>query len=380
MSVLDKLMDKLSAMDENSLRAYALRLFKEKNFVNDIFNTLSEGVIVIDKQLKMTHYNNAAVELLGLPNDIKDVRISQILQSIDWKSLISSDLNEWEKISRQEIEIFYPSRKILSFYLIPHVDAEFATIILDDITELRKKRLSELETEKVNVISLLAASVAHEIGNPLNSISLHLQLISRELEDDSFDKNELLDLVNIAKDEVTRLDSIISQFLTAVRPTKTDKKLIDIKDLLIESLKFMKDEISNRAVNIKCDWPDVLPQIEGDRNQLKQVFFNILKNAIQAMPEGGDLDIYCSYDDDFSEIKFSDSGEGIDIDKLNKMFRSYYTTKAKGTGLGLMIVERIIREHNAEFAINSSLGEGTDFVIRFPRHDRKLRMLEEPQF
>ncbi len=376
MSVLDHLMNKLSVMDENSLRAYAVRLFKEKNFVTEIFNTISESVIVIDKKLQITHCNESAIDLLGLPKDLKDVRISQFLQSIDWKNLVSLDLCEWVKISRQEIEVFYPSRKILNFYLIPHIDADYATIILSDITDLRKKRLSELESEKVNVISLLAASVAHEIGNPLNSISLHLQLMTRELEDESFDKNELIDLVKIASDEVTRLDSIISQFLTAVRPTKPDKKLLDIKELLIESLKFMKEEISNRSVNVKCDWPDTLPQIEGDKDQLKQVFFNILKNAIQSMPEGGDLNITCSYNDDFTEINFSDSGEGIDIEQLNKMFKSYYTTKAKGTGLGLMIVERIIREHNAEFAINSSVMAGTDFIIKFPRHDRRVRMLD----
>jgi signal transduction histidine kinase len=153
---------------------------------------------------------------------------------------------------------------------------------------------------------------------------------------------------------------------------------LDIKECIVEALNFMKQEIQDRSVKVKCSWPDILPKISGDVDQLKQAFYNILKNALQAMPEGGEINISCSFDDEELEITFADNGSGIEAENISSIFEPYYTTKSNGSGLGLMIIERIFREHGAELAIESSPGKGTEFIIRFPRGNRRMRVLPAP--
>jgi signal transduction histidine kinase len=367
-------------MDSSNIQAYILRLFKEKGLLETVFNAIHEGVIVIDRKLKIRYFNSAAKNLLGLPEDVSKLRISQLLRDVDWRKILLEDLDEWYKLSRQEIEILYPTKRIVQFYLVPHRDGgDFATVILRDVTEMREKELSELESEKLQAISLLAAGVAHEIGNPLNSLSLHLQLLQRRLNDEQIDREEAMELIGVAKEEVERLDAIITQFLSAVRPARPRMESIDIKEVIVESLNFMRHEIENRNVEVKCSWPEALPEIAGDSSQLKQAFYNLLKNALQAMPEGGSIDIRCSYDDLSVELSIGDTGKGISPEDMNKIFEPYYTSKEKGSGIGLMIVDRIAREHGAELSVDSASDKGAVFTIRFPRKNRRMRVLSEPK-
>lgn len=376
---LDRFIQKLDNMESNSIQAYILRLSKEKGFMDTVFNTIREGIIVIDRKLRIRYYNKAAKELLGLPEDLSKLRISSLLRDIDWKKLLQEDEEEWYRVSRQEIEILYPKRSIIQFYLVPNEGSGGnATVILNDVTESREKTKSEMESEKLNMVSLLAAGVAHEIGNPLNSLYLHLQCLQRQFSSGSVDINEAKDLLNISKSEVERLDSIITQFLSALRPAKPDIRTVDIKELIIESLNFMRSEIENRSVKVKCTWPDFLPKIQGDSAQLKQAFYNILKNSMQAMPEGGKIEIHCSFDEDHVKLSFVDTGKGIKPEDIGKIFEPYHSSKKNGSGLGLMIVERIIREHGAELSLDSTPGKGTVFTIRFPLHVKRMRVLPAP--
>lgn len=376
---LDRFIQKLDNMESNSIQAYILRLSKEKGFMETVFNTIREGIIVIDRKLRIRYYNKAAKELLGLPEDLSKLRISSLLRDIDWKKLLDEDEEEWYRVSRQEIEIIYPKRRILQFYLVPNEgNGGNATVILNDVTESREKSKSESESERLNMVSLLAAGVAHEIGNPLNSLYLHLQCLQRQFTAQKIDVEEVKDLLNISKSEVERLDSIITQFLSALRPAKPDIRPVDIKETIIESLNFMRSEIENRSVKVKCTWPDFLPKVQGDSAQLKQAFYNILKNSMQAMPEGGKIEILCSFDEDHVKLSFVDTGKGINPEDISKIFEPYHSSKKNGSGLGLMIVERIIREHGAELSLDSTPGKGTVFTIRFPLHAKRMRVLPAP--
>lgn len=374
---LDRLIGRLDSLDANNIQAYILRLSREKGFLDTIFNAIHEGVLVIDRRLKICYANKAAAMFLGLPENIEDTRISQFLRGVDWKLILKQDENEWYRISRQEIEVFYPHRRILNFYIVPHEgNRGEATVILRDVTELRDKTENQLESERFNSISLLAAGVAHEIGNPLNSLSLHLQLLQRQLKGgEELDSEECLELVDVARSEVERLDSIITQFLTAVRPRKIELAALNIKSLIVEALKFMRQEIEGRSIKVKCDWPDFLPNISGDMDQLKQAFYNIFKNAIQAMPHGGTINVTCVNEEDFVVIAIGDTGTGISPEKIGEIFDPYFTTKKEGSGLGLMIVERILRDHAAEFVVESEPGKGTVFTMKFPLHGKRMRLL-----
>jgi len=375
---LDKLISRLDSLDSNNMQAFILHLVKDKGFLETIFNTIKEGIVVIDRTLQIQYTNKSAADMLGIPDNINEQKISKFLREIDWKRILQEDEEEWYRISRQDVKVLYPKRRILNFYIVPHEDdQELATIILNDITESRLSALENFESEKTELISMLAASVAHEIGNPLNSLNIHLQLLERHCRgtDEKPADDEALDMINIAKNEVKRLDLIIAQFLSAIRPTKPNMEKLDLKELVIATLNFMKNEIKDRSIMVHCEWPDVMPDIPGDSNQLKQAVYNLIKNASQAMPEGGRIDIICTADEDNLRLSISDTGCGISAKDMGNIFEPYFTRKQTGTGLGLMIVERIIREHGAELAVESEPGKGTVFRINFPLHSQRVKLL-----
>ena len=378
--LLERLVSRINVMDTNSAQRFIMQLAKEKGFLETIFNTVHEGILIIDRSLKIKYFNQQASEMLGLPENISSVRISQFIQGVNWKKILGQDREEWQKISRHEIEIRYPEQRIVQFYLVPHEkNHQLASLILIDVTQNRNETIEQIESQKLQAISMLAASVAHELGNPLNSLSLHLQLLEREIEDDSLDKEEALELIATARNEISRLDVIVKQFLTSIRPGKPVMEMTDIKKVIIESLNFMRQEIENRKILIKCDWPDFMPQIKADSNLLKQAIYNILKNSIQAMQEKGKISISCSHNNGIIEIIFTDTGPGISQEEIGSVFQPFHTSKQTGSGLGLMIVEKIIREHGADLAIETEPGKGTSIIIKFYIHGRRVQFLPESE-
>jgi PAS domain S-box-containing protein len=376
-SFLDRFIERVDSMDANSLQAYILHLSREKGFFETIFNAVEEGILVIDRRLRIRYHNQAAKELLGLPEDLEKIRLSQFLQNIDWYRILKQDEVEWTRMSRQEIEIIYPKHRYLQFYLVPHAeDGSFATVILRDITESRQRTIQELETETSNYVSMLAGEVAHEIGNPLNSLYLNLQLLNRMFESDKQpDIEESGEMLKACRGEVERLDNIINQFLHAIRPGEAKLAELDINDVIIDTLTFMQREIETKDISVKCNWQKILPKIFGDVSQLKQAFFNILRNAVQAMPQGGEIVINSFYDDDYVILEFIDTGEGISVDELKHMFEPFKSFKKGGTGLGMMIIERVLRAHGAEMSVDTKEGEGTAIIIKFPRPGKRIRVL-----
>ena len=184
--------------------------------------------------------------------------------------------------------------------------------------------------------------------------------------------------VDEARTEVERLDAIINQFLRALRPGHPVFEPLDLKSLVLESLNFMKQEITDRKIQLEFYWGENVPQVNGDPGQLKQAFYNLVRNAMQAMPSGGSLTIRCTADDAFVMLSVSDSGCGIKPENMQKIFKPFFTTKNAGTGLGLMIVERIVREHGGALAVDSRENVGTTFTISLPRRVRLVRGLPAP--
>ena len=281
-SFLDSLISKLDNLDSNNMQAFILRLVKKKGFLETIFNTIKEGIVVIDRYLNIQYTNQSATDMLGFPSNIYEQKVSKFLRDIDWKRILQEDEEEWYRISRQEVKVLYPRRRILNFYIVPHADDQgLATIILNDVTESRLSELEHFESEKIRLMSMLAAGVAHEIGNPLNSLNIHLQLLERHHKeaDKKLSDDEVLEIISVAKGEVQRLDLIITQFLSAIRPTKPNMGKFDLKALVTATLNFMNNEIEDRSVTVNSEWPKVLPDILGDSHQLKQAIFNLIKKG-----------------------------------------------------------------------------------------------------
>lgn len=382
-SFIDSLISKLDNLDPNNMQAFILKLFKQKGFLETIFNAIKEGVVVIDRKLKIRYANKSAADMLGLPEKSKELNISAFLRDIDWKRILQEDENEWYRISKQDVKVFYPTPRILSFYIVPHEqDNDLATIIMSDISDSKRSYEETKESEKIQMMSILAAGVAHEIGNPLNSLNIHLQLLSRELNDMNDKNQEMLELLDVAKSEVKRLDLIITQFLTAIRPTKPIMAKVDLNELIKYVLNFMKNELLDHNVNVSISLENKLPEISGDANQLKQALFNLIKNSIQAMTTGGNLNIstVLNVGKDNIKLTIKDTGSGISSEKITHIFEPYFTDKNNGTGLGLMIVDRIIREHGGELAVESEPGKGTSFILNFPLLTHRIKLLSSSNY
>jgi len=373
----------MDRVDPQSLQGVVLKLAREKGFLETLFNTIQEGIIVTDADGRITYLNAAAGQLLGIdPGQAVREPLSRYLRDLDWQKIWSADKDEWRKVSTHELEVFYPQQRFLSFYIVPVVDEEDAVvtgmaIILRDVTESRQRAESALESEKLSAITLLAAGVAHEIGNPLNSLNIHLQLMERELKKLATPQGtRLRENLRVARDEIARLDQIINQFLSAIRPTRPEFQPVTVNEVVTDTLALMAHEIADRDILVERELAENLPRILLDRAQLKQAFYNVIRNALQAMRSGGILRIRTEADESTVTVSFIDSGVGIVPEQIGRLFEPYFTTKEKGTGLGLMIVQRIVREHGGTIEIESDPGRGTVFRIKLPIHEKRMRLLE----
>ena len=382
-SFLDKLIGKMDRVDPQSLQSVVLKLAREKGFLETLFNTIQEGVIVTDADGRITYLNAAASQLLGI-DPVRSIRepLSQYLRDLDWQKIWSADKDEWRKVFTHELEVFYPQQRFLSFYIVPVVDEDNSVvtgmaIILRDVTESRQRAQTVMESEKLSAITLLAAGVAHEIGNPLNSLNIHLQLMERDLKKlPAPQAKRLRENLRVARDEIGRLDQIINQFLGAIRPTQPELLPASVNEVVAETLDLMEHEIADRDILVERELAEGLPRLLLDRAQIKQAFYNIIKNALQAMRSGGILRIRTEADEAHVTVSFIDSGAGIAPEQIGRLFEPYFTTKEGGTGLGLMIVQRIVREHGGTIEVESHQGRGTTFRVRLPIHEKRMRLLE----
>jgi two-component system, sporulation sensor kinase E len=388
---LDKLIERLGRIGPEDVQNYLLQLAQEKGLIETVFNAIQEGIIVTDAKGRITYVNDAACELFGLEGENAiGKRLDERVRGLDWKSLSQSP----GAVSR-DMEIFYPANRFLNFYIVPLLierrDEKAAgstrsragnepvghAIILRDITESRRSTEKTIESERFNALTLLAAGVAHEIGNPLNSLHIHLQLMERKVRKlDGKLKEELQEAIAISRAEITRLDSIVTQFLQAIRPSKPILHSENVNAIVEEALRFFAPEIADRDIVVEAELRPDLPLIELDRDQMKQAFYNVIKNSFEAMKRRGILRIGTDMDATHVSVSFTDTGGGMSAESLSRVFEPYFTTKTTGSGLGLLIVRRIVREHGGELAIESNEGKGLTLTIRLPYLDRRVRMLE----
>src|SRR6266567_361245 len=410
---LEKLIERLGRIGPEEVQNYFLRLAQEKGFLETVFNAIQEGIIVTDSKGRITYLNDAAGGLFGLEAvDAIGKRLDERIRGLDWEGLTKSG----GPVSH-DMEIFYPQNRFINFYIVPLVRepreaAVLATplrgvggetghppsrvsgepsrpvatsaaeqvghvMILRDITKSRRSAQHTIESERLNALTLLAAGVAHEIGNPLNSLHIHLQLMERkvrELNDNA--KEELQESIDISRSEINRLDSIVTQFLRAIRPSRPELHPENVNAIVEEAVRFFTPEIRDRDVVVEQELRSDLPLLQIDRGQMKQAFYNVIKNSLEAMKRRGILRIHTDMNDTQVLISFIDTGGGMSADDLSRVFEPYFTTKPSGTGLGLLIVRRIVREHGGELSIESSEGKGLTLTIRLPYIDKRVRMLE----
>ncbi|MCW5548075.1 MAG: PAS domain-containing protein [Opitutaceae bacterium] len=381
---LDRVLGRLDSLDSVNLANLVQRLARERGLFEDIFNTLQEGVLVIAGDGEIEYANTAAHRLIGLGDDgLAGQVLWRLVPGLRPSLGVSLDDDAALPVVAREFELSYPEPRTVRLYMVPFRsdgragERRFA-VILTDVTRDKQTTEARIEDERTSSILLLAAGVAHELGNPLNSLTIHLQLVGRRLKKlkAGRETESLAESIRVCEEEVKRLDGIITNFLEAIRPRPPDLAELNLADVLAEVLAFEQRQLADRGIVVEAETAGDLPPVLADRNQVKQVFFNLLKNALEAMQPGGRLRIRARTDDDHVILAFGDSGSGIKQEDLARLFQPYHTTKPGGHGLGLMIVQRIMREHGGQIGIESKEGVGTVVTLHFPRKDRRVRMLQ----
>jgi PAS domain S-box-containing protein len=373
-------LDKLDKLDAGQRKELLVSAIGEINLLETVLDSMDVGILVCDAKNNLVMVNKCAQRLFPM-NSGEGVELWSAINDEKIVGFFKNILLNREKVNGYEIDIDQQDRKkLLSINVVPLVQDHRITgslIYIEDITEKRKAEARLRRAENLASLTTLAAGVAHEIKNPLGSISIHLQLLQKAFAKKikTFD-TKIEKYFNVLKEEVNRLNLIVVDFLFAVRPMTLDLREGSINKLISQMIDFVRYELEQAKILCLLELDDDLPGILFDERYMKQALLNLVKNAQTAMPNGGVLTIATGRVDNDIRILFSDTGIGISDENLSKIFEPYFTTHEAGTGLGLTQVFKIIKEHKGEISVSSKVGEGTDFEILLPVFQKVVRMIE----
>jgi len=355
-SRLEKTAQKLDEMDTD---------LRDLEFFNkEVIQSLPSGLFTTDQSGRVLIFNRAAERITGIKKDtVIGKRIDEVLPFFQ-SSFVSS--------RREEIIRADGIQKVIGLQITPLKDVSGDDTgfigIFQDITELKKFEAEMKLKEKWAALGELSSNIAHEIRNPLASLKGSIEM----LREDTMPQNQKMRLMEIALKEMERLNSIITDFLTYSRPTPPEFKRCELHGILDETIELLKHADHNKNnISINKKYLGRL-EVDADPQKMRQVFWNLGLNAIEAMPEGGELIVSTRNTSTAVEVMFKDSGIGIDDHDMERIFYPFFTTKENGTGLGLSIAYRIIEEHAGSINVKSSPGFGTTFEVILPKTNGKV--------
>ncbi|MCR4948359.1 MAG: PAS domain S-box protein [Treponema sp.] len=387
---------KAEKLSKEQLLSLLETMVDENESLYSVLESLSTGLLIIDNNFKLLRSNTIVESWLPFSERIEDIQ--------------GTDTPVWEYIEDEDIAAFLKkckennitnssedfsivtsggSVRFLTITISPLVnDGELngKVILVRDITEKRNQDVLLHRMENLANLTNLAAGMAHEIKNPLGAISIHIQLIqkalekARENEDKLPAKKFVEDHIDVVNEEIEHLNKLVMDFLLAVRPIKAQLELKDPDKLINGLIDFIKPEFNKAAIKVEFRQSESSKKIMLDEKLFRDVIMNISQNALAALKtkfqgeEGGQFTISDKVEGNKYILTIADNGCGMSEETLAKIFEPYYTTKANGTGLGMTMVYKIIKEFSGEIFVNSKEGEGTAFVISFPipQKDAKL--------
>ena len=356
-----------------------------KNYLNDILESLTNGVIVVDRLGRITTFNQTAGNLTGLkPQNCLGKTLKEVFPFDLFENLVSRlEKNRRETVS-QDQDITTPDKKIIHARVSAspvwdnHGGQIGTVLILQDRTDLRQLEELAHRNQRLREMGEMAAGIAHEIRNPLGSIELFASLLKKDLEEDP----EKVKLVQHIRAGVQNMDRIISTLLLFAKSSQPSRQQCDINLLLAELLDGLDDIRVPDNIKVVREFGNEEMLANGDRELLRQVFPNLIRNALQAMPDGGELRLQTEKalipvsgsesgkgTREFITVTVTDTGGGICANDLAKIFNPFFTTKDKGTGLGLAISHNIIKAHQGTIEAVSEEGKSTSFRVKIPCWD-----------
>ncbi len=379
---IQRALNKLSKLDEEQIRALLFDLASENEMLEMVLNTMTDGVLVTDLDHKISFTNQTIRTLLPmLRSDPEEHLLWEAVADDEIAAFLRESVQTGGRIEEEEFTLDGSgSGRTLMFSVVPiekEEERRGSLILVSDITERRKREARLRRAESLASLTTLAAGVAHEIKNPLGSIGIHIQLIQKALKQNQcLDEETAGHYLEIITEEIERLNGIVVDFLFAVRPMDTSMKRTTINGVVEELIEFIKYELEESSVKLETKLDRNLPKIDLDEKYMKQALINIIKNGVAAMNGGGSLTIVTREDHGYVHVDISDNGIGMTEEQLSKIFEPYYTTKEFGSGLGLTVVYKVVREHNGEVTVHSREEQGTTFTISLPIPDSEKRLLD----
>lgn len=347
-------------------RETALRQMKA--YTDSIISSVSSGVISVDKRGNVVTVNPEAIRILSSSEaDIIGFPIEQVFPGQKELLTAARRILDGEQ-ARAVMETNLPkSSGVLpaAVRITPHLSRGLTVgivITLEDLSEVRDLTEQLIRADKLSGLGELVAGVAHEVRNPLGVIRASVQMMQEELEDGCGSP----DLTRVMLQEIDRLDSVVNALLDFGRPSESRFQHVSPQPALDEVVLLTRQFARQQKVRVKYDYDKALPEVWADEDRLKQVFVNLISNAIQFMPDGGDLVIKTFAERASLRISFADTGIGIPAEVRERIFDPFYTTRAGGSGLGLSIVHRIVDAHNGYINVNSKEGDGATFTVVLP--------------
>jgi len=375
-----------SSLSEAQYRELLVSASGEIFRLKAVLDSLPSGILVCDEKHSLVMANKSACRLLPLTQTEGGLLWELVLDG-DLASFFKETLQNGDRVLEHEEDIAARGQtRLLSISVHPLVDRRQISgslVHVEDITGKRARELRLRRAENLASLTTLAAGVAHEIKNPLGAISIHLQLMQKAIGmAGAFDGKKkgqtevLLDkYFDILNEEVDRMNRIVVDFLFAVRPMTLEPREENLNVLIRELAEFVGAEMEQSNIRLLLELAENLPPALLDERFVKQMLLNLVRNAQAAMPNGGLLTIATMASDSEICLSVCDTGVGISQENIGKIFEPYFTTKDSGTGLGLTIVYKIVREHNGEISVDSKEGGGTCFEITLPVYWKEQRLL-----
>jgi len=369
----------LDRLDHDRLHSLVQELAKDNDQLEIVLSSIPGGVLVTGRDNRVIMINNPARRLLPLSSsDPVDLPVWEVIASEDMADYVKTALVEDRGAPMSDFLIKRRDRSIiLSCGVLALVDRGSivgSMIYIEDVTEHRAEDARLKRAESLASLTTLAAGVAHEIRNPLASMSIHLQLLRRQLDKEGEIPIHLGESLGVLEEEIEQLNNIVSDYLFAVRPRDARPMRANLNELIRELLQLLRYEMEEARVRVLPVLSASIPPMPLDEGAMKRALLNLIKNAIIAMPNGGELRLETRKEQNDVIIMVSDTGEGIPEELQGKVFEPFFTTRDTGSGLGLTVVYKVIKEHGGDLHMDSHPGRGSAFRITLPipQIERKL--------